>query len=295
MLSILIPTYNYSVFPLVLELKRQADLLDFAYEIIVQDDSSTLFIDENSKIKELENCLYIVNDQNLGRSKTRNSLAKKGKFNWLLFLDSDTFPLDANFLATYFIFLTNEDKVIYGGITYAKEQPATNQILRWYYGNKREVVDYKTRNTTPYISFLTLNFLIPKAYFKTISFNETIPNLRHEDTLFSYEMSKKNIPILHIENPIIHLGLDTNNIFLKKTKESVVALKNLVDNGLIDLKYVKLSYVYSKIEKLRLTFILKFIYTNYKINIEKKLCSKSPNVFLYDLYRLCYYATLKRS
>ena len=43
MLSILIPTYNYNVYPLVMELKSQADELDLSYEILVQDDASKIF------------------------------------------------------------------------------------------------------------------------------------------------------------------------------------------------------------------------------------------------------------
>ena len=34
MLSILIPTYNYNVYPLVTELKSQADALGIAYEVL---------------------------------------------------------------------------------------------------------------------------------------------------------------------------------------------------------------------------------------------------------------------
>lgn len=295
MLSILIPTYNYNTYPLVLELKGQADLLSIDYEILVQDDFSSLFIEENSKINELENCSFEINKENLGRSKIRNFLANKAKFDWLLFLDADTFPLHSNFISSYLIHLKNEEKVIYGGITYCKEMPLDNKTLRWFYGKKREAIDYKTRNLRPYISFLTLNFLIPKTFFKILSFNETIPNLRHEDTLFSYEMFKRKIPVLHINNPVEHFGLDTNSVFLDKTKESVIALENLIQNNLIDKNYIKLSYLFSKIDNLRFTFIFKFIYKYYNNSIEKKLCSNSPSLFLYDLYRICFYSTFKKN
>ena len=55
MLSILIPTYNYNVYPLVTELKKQIDELAIEYEILVQDDSSKSSenIKQNSKIKKL--------------------------------------------------------------------------------------------------------------------------------------------------------------------------------------------------------------------------------------------------
>ena len=70
MLSILIPTYNYNLYPLLTELKKQADLADLPYEVLVLDDASSLFIAENSKINTLENCFYYKNEQNLGRTTT---------------------------------------------------------------------------------------------------------------------------------------------------------------------------------------------------------------------------------
>ena len=50
MLSILIPTYNYNVYPLVSELQRQCLESKIEFEILCQDDASKLL---NLKIKKL--------------------------------------------------------------------------------------------------------------------------------------------------------------------------------------------------------------------------------------------------
>lgn len=47
MLSILIPTYNYDVVPLVLELLEQCLECGIAFKNLVFDDGSKLFLDEN--------------------------------------------------------------------------------------------------------------------------------------------------------------------------------------------------------------------------------------------------------
>ena len=295
MLSVLIPTYNYNVFPLVLELNEQCKKCGIKYEIIALDDAGTLFFDKNQAINNLENCTFSTNNHNIGRSKMRNLLAQKGKYDWLLFLDADTIPLKNNFIATYIEYVTSKLQIVYGGITYSTELPNKNSTLRWFYGKKREAIEAEKRNSNPYISFLTLNFLIPKAFFDVVSFNEDIPNLRHEDTLFSYELAMKNIPILHINNPIIHLGLDTNQNFLEKTRESVVALKNLVDERLIDVNYVRLSQMFSKIQKSNATFLFAFLFEKFKFKIEKQLCSPNPSMRLFDLYRLGYYCMLNKN
>lgn len=295
MLSVLIPTYNYNVYPLVLELDEQCRKCGIEYEIIVLDDAGSLFFKENQAINNLKNCTFSSNDTNIGRSKMRNLLAQKARYDWLLFLDADTIPLRNNFISTYIKYVTPNLQIVNGGITYSIVLPSKDRTLRWFYGNKREAIAAEKRNLKPYISFLTLNFLIPKTFFRSVSFNENIPNLRHEDTLFSFELAKQNIPLLHINNPIVHLGLDTNEAFLDKTRESVVALKNLVDEHLIAVEYVRLSQMFSILQKIKFTFIFAFMFEKCKSKIEKQLCSKNPSILLFDLYRLGYYCTLNRN
>ena len=96
MLSILIPTYNYNTLLLVKTLQQQAIKSKISFEIIVLDDASsdTQSSIENNKINTLEHCTYIESEKNLGRTATRNILAHKAKFNWLLFLDADVIPLN---------------------------------------------------------------------------------------------------------------------------------------------------------------------------------------------------------
>ena len=60
MLSILIPTYNYNVVPFVMELRKQCLECNIIFEILVFDDGSKLFLDENQKINSFENCRFEV-------------------------------------------------------------------------------------------------------------------------------------------------------------------------------------------------------------------------------------------
>lgn len=292
MLSILIPTYNYNVYPLVTELKNQADSLGINYEILVQDDGSFLYLEENQKINELVNCFFFENNENSGRSKARNLLSNRSKFNWLLFLDSDTFPKNLDFIQKYLQNISSKTGIIYGGIEYQKCKPEKTKILRWVYGKKREALSVKKRNENKYLSFLTLNFLINKNVFNIVKFNDKIPNLRHEDTLFSYDLFKNNIPIDHLKNVVIHHGLDENRAFLKKSKESIEGLLFLLNNNLIDNNYIKLSKYGKVITNLRLTFLLVFFYKVFEAKIERNLLSEKPNIFLFDIYRLCYFCLL---
>jgi len=293
MLSILIPVYNYNVFTLVETLYYQVLKCNILFEIICLDDASDVFTSENQKINQYKNSTYSVLEKNIGRSAIRNLLAQKAIYENLLFLDADTIPVHGNFISNYISQINTNEKVVYGGILYESSKPSANELLRWIYGKKREALNVSDREKNPYLSFLTLNFLIKKNLFSTVTFNENIPNLRHEDTLFSYELMQNKIEIIHIENPVYHLGIEDSKTFLKKSEEAVVGLKNLVDSNLISSDYVKLSYYFQIIKKYYLRSIIAFGFKIVKPLLLKQLLSKKPSLFIFDLYRLGYYCTLK--
>lgn len=293
MISILIPTYNFDVFPLVSSLHEQAKKLTIEYEIICLDDASKKYNIENQKINTLEHCSYTFLKKNIGRSAIRNLLAKKARFENLLFLDADVIPIEEDFVSNYVFQIDSEEKVVYGGIRYQKDKPGKDQILRWVYGNSREALPVEQRQKNPYLAFLTLNFMIKKSVFKTVSFNEEIPNLRHEDTLFSYDLKKVGIKVVHIENPVYHLGLESSKVFLRKSEEALIGLDYLIDNKLIVPEYVKLSEYYKTLNKYGIKSLYLFFYKTFKSAFLNNLLGKNPSLFVFDLFRLGYFCDLK--
>jgi len=142
-------------------------------------------------------------------------------------LDADTFPIHKNFISNYILEINDTNNIVYGGIRYQEEQPPKEKVLRWVYGKKEK--HYLLNNAIKiFIYLFNVEFLIHKEVFKTVIFNESIPNLRHEDTLFSYELKQNNIPLKHIENPVYHYGIDEFDKALQKEHESLLALKILL-------------------------------------------------------------------
>lgn len=294
MISILIPTYNYNVFPLVEKLCDLCKNESIIYEILVLDDASTnkISVEENSKINEFENCNFQVLNKNIGRSKIRNLLAKKATFNWLLFLDADTFPSNPAFFSKYVVAFSKEVPVIFGGVEYPKNHASTFS-LRYKYGCERESILLADRLKNPYRSFITMGFAIKKDVFETIKFNENLAGYGYEDSVFGFELQKNNISLLHIDNPVLHLNLETNADFIKKTQ---LALQNLMDfytTGAIDGETVKILKTYLKLKKWNLLFIAKKLFVLFKNPLLKNLNSPKPSLFFFDLYRLGYLSSLK--
>lgn len=294
MLSILIPTYNYNVFPLVKEVSEQCIAEKLSFEIIVLDDASQNFHTENNEINSLDNCSYSILNQNIGRSGIRNLLSTKASFDNLLFLDADVRIIIDQFIKNYINFIRSNSNygVVYGGIVYQECKPQNNQLLRWIYGNKREALSAEKRNENVYVSFLTLNFLIKKEIFSSVRFNEDIPNLRYEDLLFSFDLMKNKIPLQHINNQVVHNGIETSEVFMQKTNDSLKGLKFLLSKNYLPADYAKISNVFNLINQTKLLFLINFIYKMRKNSFEKNLLSSKPSLFIYDIYRLGYFSQL---
>lgn len=296
MLSILIPTFNYDITALVVEVHKQSKSCNIVFEILVFDDASTDLevIKNNASINALENTSYTILKSNIGRSAIRNKLAKSAQYSWLLFLDADVMPVNNHFVLNYINSLSDSKPIIYGGISYKEERPNQSQLLRWVYGKKREALNSEIRKKDIYVSFLTLNFMIQKDTFEKASFNEKIPNLRYEDTLFSYDLKQKKIPIKHIDNPVFHLGLESSEIFMSKSKESLDALSLFLDQKLINANYIRISRIKNRLQKFKLDLLLSTIYPSLKTRFEKNLLSNTPSLLIFDLYRLSYLCYISR-
>ncbi|TYB76868.1 glycosyltransferase family 2 protein [Bizionia myxarmorum] len=294
MLSILIPTYNYDISRLVKEIHAQISELSIPFEICCYDDASTnkSVVETNQSIHNLPHTSYTVFTKNMGRSAIRNLLAQNAKFDWLLFLDADVLPKNNDFISKYLEAITEKTEVIYGGILYVEEKPNQSHLLRWVYGNEREALSTVNRNKNVYLSFLTLNFLIKKSVFSKVAFNENIPNLRHEDTLFSHNLKLADIEVTHIENPTYHLGLEESSHFLEKSLESVDALYLFLKQGLIPKDYTKITRVFFKLKPFGLHYVLALMYTIFEAYFKRNLLSKKPSLFIFDLCRLSYLCKL---
>lgn len=295
MLSILIPTYNYDALPLVKQIHEQAVEAGIAFEILCLDDASPDSPPANASINDLAQARYEVLSKNIGRSKIRNLLARKAQYDWLLFLDVDVLPVTKNFIENYLSQLNGNAKIISGGIVYQSEKPEQKRLFRWLYGKNREALSCEKRNRNPYLSLLTLNFLIHRSVFDVVAFNEEIPNLRHEDTLFSFDLKQHQIPIRHIENPVLHLGIDVFETAIRKENESLVALKFLIDHQLIATDYLRLAKLFTAIKKMGSVKLFAFADRLTRKAFLKNLSGNSPSLLAFDLYRVGYLCTLEQN
>jgi GT2 family glycosyltransferase len=294
MLSVCIPVFNFTVHELVRELAQQADTLNIEYEIFVVDDASLpSFKIVNQSITHYKNVRYIELSENLGRSKVRNFLARNALYKNLLFLDCDAKIVHSTFLKNY----CNQiplSGVVVGGIEYSEIKPEKELVLRWNYGRHRETSSADYRQKEPYSSFKTFCFLIPKKIFDNVHFDETIIGYGHEDTWFGIELKRKGIAIIHIDNPLMHLGLEEFTVFLRKTEEGISNLKALYLDRKTDLDFInmiKLLSVYHHMNALS-RFCIRFSFKILKPFLLVLLKSGNPKMLFLDFYKLGYLCSI---
>lgn len=289
MISILLPLHNFDARELLRELRRQIDELDLkSAEIIVGDDASRDdFRTLNETLAKKLDIQYLYFNPAKGRSGNRNHLAKLAKNENLFFLDADAAIDSANFLKNY-LEASKNHTVICGGTKY-ENLSDKKFALRYNYGIHREQKSAETRNKTPNQAFSSFNFLIQKSIFKQIKFDERLKTYGHEDTLLGIELQKNSIPVHHIDNPLIHKGLDSAEVFIRKTENSIKNLLFLLkkyENTEKLYENIRILQVYRKISKLGLTFFFRLIFKILKKPILRNLEGTSPNIRLFDFYKL---------
>ena len=277
-----------------MELQKQCLECKIDFEILCQDDASTEFQKENQKINSLENCHFSRNNSNLGRGKNINSLAEKAEFEWLLIMDCDTFPTQKNFIQNYIIQINEGDKVVFGGIEYQKEKPNDDQLLRWVYGKTRESLSVEKRNANPNGNALTSNLLIQKKIFLSTKFDESITKYGYEDLVLLSNLKNKGIAVKHIDNPTYHLGLETSQHFLYKTKIALENLKLIAKIAPINKSESKLLKTYTFLKSLHLATFFTYLFSIAQRKIEQNLLSQNPSLLLFDLYKLGYFCSLNK-
>jgi len=264
MLSICIPVYNYKIEGLLIGLNLLIEKLNIPLEIIIVDDCSGKNInDENKKIAGVYGYRFIELKKNIGRSAIRNFLGREAIYSNLLFLDCDSEIISNNFLNNYLPYL-DKKVVVYGGRIYQAKPPERKYLLHWKYGIKREVQPVSVRNIFPTRYFNSNNFLVNKEILLKFSFNEKLREYGHEDTFFAMELYQNEIPIVHIDNPVLHAGLETNENFLLKTKAGIKNLciieNELNDNNVLQM-HVNPLKAFSKIKRLNLISVIKFFWS----------------------------------
>jgi glycosyltransferase involved in cell wall biosynthesis len=284
MLSILIPVYNYDCTELVRELAHSCTLAKVPYEIILGNDcsSAAATLQSLAQLEQLDCCRVLHKEHNIGRAFILNEMSSLARFPFLLIIDSDARLASDNFIETYVHAATSHD-VVCGGIVVRESDRSADNLLRYRYehaATKSRALAYRLKH--PYEKFSTFNLLIRKAVFSTIRFDSHCSQYGYEDTVLGLDLMRNNIPVLHINNPLVHTGIDSNESFIAKTNQSLEVLANLDS---FYQRHIRLSRVALSLQRRHLLW-LPVLWHKIFGGVERRLLMRCPGVFLFWLYKL---------
>ncbi|NOT37833.1 MAG: glycosyltransferase [Saprospiraceae bacterium] len=287
MLSILIPVFRQNIENFVLQIRQAAVFAKVDHEIIIADDGSgPEWKNALNALERIPGIKLIFNEANKGRASIRNQLARESRFNVLLFLDADGELVNHKFIDNYKHYFNHP--IVYGGRIYRTNIPVNkNKLLHYTYGIQNESKEASIRNTKPYEFFHSNNFIVSKELILQYPFDESLKHYGYEDLLWIHQFVNKDIEIKHIDNPVIHLGLEDSTIFLLKINDS---LNNLVA---IEKKYgvkmIRLIRIASRLRSLGLHYVVIILYTVFEKNIRNNLLGSKPSLLLFQFYKLANY------
>ncbi|HEY5411264.1 MAG TPA: glycosyltransferase family 2 protein [Caulobacteraceae bacterium] len=231
-LSVLIPFLNDDPRRLIAALDTEASVLGGAVELVLLDDGAgddELARNVGAAIEALALPSRLVQlPKNEGRSKGRNRLARHARSARLLFLDSDMLPDAPDFLRRYLELLRAEDPpVAFGGFSLKQAPEHPEHRLHRRMASRSDCAPAKRRRKAPAKYVFTSNLLIRRDVFETERFDEGFTGWGWEDVEWGVRVARKH-PILHLDNPATHLGLDPARIIAMKYEQSAANFARLL-------------------------------------------------------------------
>lgn len=215
-LSVLIPYYHDDPSQLLSALMAQAgpDI-----EILFYDDGTA---DEaiNGELQRIceagdtpVTLLFAAN--NIGRSHARNTLQSAAKAPWLLFLDADMMPEDDQFLARYSAAIDADmSDIIFGGFTMPDQVDAQFEIHRAFSAGS-DCLTAKERSAYGPKYVCSSNLAVRREIMDAQPFDTAFTGWGWEDSEWAARVAGK-YRLRHIDNPAVHLGLESTDTMLKR-------------------------------------------------------------------------------
>lgn len=294
MISICIPLYNYDVRELLQNLVSQLTENSVKWEILISDDaSSQIHLTEQNLqcIQQMEKfpIHYFTQKKNLGNAANRNFLGSKAKFPWIIFLDADVLPVHSNFIEKYCQALTeSKSSILTGNIEYKNSE---SHSLRQKYGRKKEVRTSLPEEISSVLEARGANFAIKTSVFLENNFPQLQEQYGFVDTMFFLQFPENALQ--PIQNPVYHLGIETNTLYVEKVHSSIRNALYIYINFPNVASQITLIQYFTKYKIVSGLMLL--LYSVFGKLIKRNLESNHSSLFLLQLYKLLYFNYLYRN
>ncbi|ALW85864.1 hypothetical protein AUC43_12630 [Hymenobacter sedentarius] len=157
--------------------------------------------------------------------------------------------------------------------------------LRWYYGQAREARASAARQQQPHTQLTINNALVQAGILAQFPLDEQMNGYGHEDTKFGLALAAAGVSVFHLDNPVLHNGLEPGASFLSKSEEAV---RNLVQvhghNGAS--RHSRLLRLALRLRRLGVATAAQAVLTAAEPQLRRNLLSARPSLRAFDLLKL---------
>jgi glycosyltransferase involved in cell wall biosynthesis len=219
-LSVLTPFHRDDPSPLLERLAGAGQEV----ELILLDDGSGLAALLARVVKAAESTglpvSVIVWSENQGRAAARNRLLAQARGEYVLLLDADMLPDAPDFLARWLNLIHRQRPFIaFGGLSLIHAAPTPETALHHGLFARSDCRSAAERDKDPAQFTASANLLVRRDLLADIPFDPAFKGWGWEDVEWALRAAK-HAPILHVDNPATHAGLDSVDTLMRKFAEA---------------------------------------------------------------------------
>jgi glycosyltransferase involved in cell wall biosynthesis len=219
-LSVLTPFHRHDPSELLRRLSPAPADVEF---VLIDDGSANAALLANAIAAAHEtgvSARVIVWERNGGRAAARNRLIQEARGEYVLLLDADMLPDTAAFLPRWLAAIRRQRPVVaFGGLSLRHAERTQTTALHHNLFARSDCRDAASRQQSPAQFTASANLLVRRDFLLAHPFDDKFVGWGFEDVDWALRAAR-HAPILHIDNPATHAGLDSVDTLMRKSAEA---------------------------------------------------------------------------
>lgn len=219
-LSVLTPFHKHDPSALLEAMARAPEGVEF---VLLDDGSGSAELLANvatAAAKLNAPARIVVWVANRGRATARNRLIAEAQGEYVLFLDADMLPDARNFLARWLDVAQRERPfAAFGGLSLRLAKLTPETALHYNLFGASDCRDAELRQRAPAQFTASANLMVRRDFLAENPFDDGFVGWGFEDVDWALRAAQ-HAPILHVDNPATHAGLDDVDTLIRKSEQA---------------------------------------------------------------------------